>query len=85
MIYTDLRLWANFFQPVMKLQSKIRIGTKLRKTYDKAQTPYRRTMASANVAQDTKHQLTQLYLSLHPIDLRQRLEANLAKLWRLPR
>ena len=84
-IYADLRLWVNFFQPVMKLQSKVRVASKLRKTYDRAQTPYRRAMASAKVTQHTKHQLTQLYLSLHPVQLRQRLETNLDKLWRLSR
>jgi len=84
-VYADLRLWVNFFQPVMKLQSKVRIGSKVRKKYDSAHTPYRRALASAKVAQDTKQQLTQVFLSLNPIELRQRLEGNLARLWRLPR
>lgn len=84
-VYADLRLWMNFFQPVRKLQSKARIGSKLRKRYDGAQTPYRRALASPNVDQHTKQQLTQVFLSLNPIELRQRVEANLASLWRLPR
>ena len=84
-VYADLRLWVNFFQPVMKLQSKTRIGSKLRKKYDSAQTPYRRALASPNVDQHTKQQLTQVFLALNPIELRERMEANLARLWRLPR
>ena len=84
-VYADLRLWINFFQPVMKLQGKVRIGSKVRKKYDSAQTPYRRALTSAKVAQDTKQELTQVFLALNPIQLRQRLEANLARLWRLPR
>src|SRR3972149_5938033 len=84
-VYADLRLWINFFQPVMKLQGKVRIGSKVRKKYDSAQTPYRRALTSAKVAQDTKQELTQVFLALNPTQLRQRLEANLARLWRLPR
>lgn len=37
-IYLDLRLYANFFQPVLKLLSKERVGKVLRKQYDEAAT-----------------------------------------------
>jgi hypothetical protein len=84
-IYQDLRLFVNFFQPVMKLQSKVRLGSKVRKKYDQAQTPYRNIMASGLVEQSVKQQLTEVYLSLNPVDLRRRIDANLARLWRLPR
>lgn len=84
-IYQDLRPFVNFFQPVMKLQSKIRLGSKVRKKYDQAQTPYRNVMASDLVEQSVKQELTQVYLSLNPVDLRRRIDANLARLWRLPR
>jgi len=84
-IYQDLRLFVNFFQPVMRLQSKVRLGSKVRKKYDQAQTPYRNVMASDLVEQSVKQELTQVYLSLNPVDLRRRMDANLAQLWRLPR
>jgi hypothetical protein len=84
-IYQDLRLFVNFFQPVMKLQSKVRLGSKVRKKYDQAQTPYRNVEASGLVEQSVKQELTQEYLSLNPVDLRRRIDANLARLWRLPR
>ena len=38
-LYDLLRLYVNFFQPVMKLESKTRHGAKVHKIYDKAQTP----------------------------------------------
>jgi hypothetical protein len=84
-IYEDLRLFVNFFQPVMRLESKTRVGSKVRKKYDKAQTPYQRVIASKDIDRVVKVQLTELYLSLNPVELRRHIEANLAKLWRLPR
>lgn len=82
-IYEDLRLFVNFFQPVMKLESKTRVGSKVRKKYDEAQTPCQRVLASSDIDQAVKHQLQEVYLALNPAELRRRIEANLAKLWRL--
>jgi len=76
---------VNFFQPVMRLQSKVRLGSKVRKTYDQAQTPYRNIMASDLAEQSVKRELTEVYLSLNPVDLRRRIDATLARLWKLPR
>ena len=84
-VYDDLRLYVNFFQPVMKLISKTRIGSKVRKKYDKAQTPYQQIMASQHIDQVVKERLTELYLSLNPVELKSRIEKNLAQLWRLNR
>jgi hypothetical protein len=83
-IYEDLRLFVNFFQPVMKLESKTRMGSKVRKKYDMARTPYQRVQASSDVEKDVKQQLHDVYLALNPAELRRRIDANLAKLWRLP-
>jgi len=82
-IYADLRLFINFFQPTMKLIEKTRVGSKVRKKYDTAQTPFQRLLASPDVDQATKDHLHQLYLSLNPVALRTRIEANLRKLWAL--
>lgn len=84
-VYEDLRLLVNFFQPVMKLVSKTRVGSKVRKKYDEAQTPCQRVLGSSDVDQAVKHQLRDVYLALNPAKLRRRIEANLAKLWRLAR
>lgn len=45
-VHDPVRLYFNFFQPLMKLVSKTRDGAKVRKVYDKARTPYRRLPAS---------------------------------------
>ena len=84
-IYEDLRLFVNFFQPVMKLVNKTRVGSKVRKKYATAQTPFQRALASQDVESVVKEQLREFFLTLNPAQLRRRIEANLAKLWRFPR
>jgi hypothetical protein len=84
-IHSDLRLLVNFFQPVMKLEAKVRVGSKVRKTYDMAQTPYRRVLTSPDVEQTVKDKLTELYLSLNPAELRSKIDTNLGRLWKLSR
>src|SRR4029450_8490764 len=47
-LYATLRLYSNFFQPTMKLKSKERVGSKVIKRYDRAQTPYQRVLAAGD-------------------------------------
>jgi hypothetical protein len=68
-IWELVRLWMNFFQPQMKLVAKQRSGAKVTKRYDRAQTPYRRVLASHQVATDAKEALTKTYLGLNPVAL----------------
>ena len=84
-IYQDWRLYVNFFQPVLKLVEKRRVGSKVIKKYDAARTPYQRVLESTDVSQEDKERLRQLYPTLNPVALRQRIDANLDKLWRLAR
>src|SRR3989339_5096 len=37
---TELRLYKNFFQPIMKLKKKMRLGAKRHRQYEVAKTPY---------------------------------------------
>ena|GEM_PF-40706 len=64
-----LRLFTNYFQPVMKLVEKTRIGSKVRKTYDKAKTPYQRVRDSDAVPKATKKKLERIYETLNPVKL----------------
>jgi len=82
-IYADWRLYLNFFQPVRKLVAKERVGSKVRKRYDQAQTPYRRVLASPEVGEAEKGRLREIYRTLNPVVLQRRIEDNLEKLWRL--
>ena len=80
-IYSDLRLYVNFFQPVHKLVSKQRNGSKVYKRYDMARTPHQRVMASPDVSSKDKLRLQVAYLALNPVQLRDRIDANLKQLW----
>lgn len=84
-IYADLRLYVNFFQPMLKLIGKEQVDGKTRKKYDQAATPYRRVMASDYVSLEVKAKLTYEYVQLNPVTLRARIDANVAKLWKLVR
>jgi hypothetical protein len=72
-LYGYLRLYANFFQPVMKLIQKTRIGSRVRKKYDEPQTPYQRVLASLFVPENKKEILRQQYAQLNPADLRRQI------------
>jgi len=84
-IYEDLPLYMNFFQPVRKVVAKRRAGSKVHKTFDRSQTPYRRVMACPQVSDDVKAKLQATFASLNPVVLRKRIDDNLRELWRLPR
>ena len=84
-IYADLRLYVNFFQPVLKLVGKDRVGEKVIKRYDTATTPYQRVLDSPWVSETVKMYLRQQYIQLNPVTLRNRIDANVAKLWKLVR
>ena len=84
-IYADLRLYVNFFQPVLKLIGKDRVGEKVIKRYDIATTPYQRVLNSPYVSENVKMYLRLQYAQLNPVTLRNRIDANVAKLWKLVR
>jgi len=68
-IYTLLRLYINFFQPVSKLMRKSRHGAKVYKLYDTAQTPYQRLLRSGVLTEDKKRELADTYGALNPVTL----------------
>ena len=67
----ELRLFNNFFKPVMKIKSKEKVNNSVcKKTYDTAQTPYQRLMNSKQIPLKAKMQLKQLYESLNLVKLK---------------
>jgi hypothetical protein len=82
-IYTDLRIYINFFQPVLKLMAKERIGNKVLRRYDKARTPYQRILERKEVALEVKARLTHLYVQLNPVTLRTSIDQKVARLWKI--
>lgn len=66
-LYQSLRPYTNFFQPVMKLVEKTRNGSKVRKKYDRAKTPYQRVLDSPYVSEDAKEVLKRPICSIKPL------------------
>jgi len=80
-IYQHLRLYVNFFQPVLKLLSKERIGNKVVRRYDTARTPYQRVMEREDVSLTRKAHLLNAYLRLNPAGLRRHIDEKILQLW----
>jgi hypothetical protein len=81
-LYHLVRLYINYFQPVMKLVAKSRHGARVHKVYDKAQTPYQRLLQSGVLSEDQKQHLASIYYGLNPVQLRKQINANLESLWK---
>jgi hypothetical protein len=78
----ELRLYKNFFQPVMKLISKERIGGKVKRKYSVPRTPYQSLMESKQLHEEAKAELQGVYLNLNPAELKRRIDAKIDKLLR---
>jgi hypothetical protein len=72
-LYSYLRLYVNFFQPVRKLIKKERIGSKVIKRYDEAKTPYQRVLESPNIKDEIKVKLRKEYDMLNPAELKRKI------------
>ena len=82
-VYRLARLHVNFFQPVEKLLTTSRQGARVRRVYDRAQTPYQRLCAADVLSPATRQELDALYQRLNPLQLQRELDTALAQLWAL--
>lgn len=72
-----LRLYKNFFQPVMRLELKQRYKGHIYRKYQEAKTPYRWLMDSSDIAEDIKQKLKVIYESLNPAQLKRDINTKL--------
>jgi hypothetical protein len=85
--YTDMEVYYNLFQPVLRLVEKTPVSdvdgraTRLRRRWDTAQTPFQRLCATGQLAPDQRARLQALYDQTNPLALRQRIYRQLAALW----
>jgi Integrase core domain len=82
-LYATLRLYTNFFLPTMKLKSKERFGSRVKKSYYAPQTPYQRVLACTDVTVADKKKLQRQYQSLNPAALKRQLDKYRKELFRL--
>lgn len=75
----ELNYFLNYFLPSVKLVSKERQGSKIKKKYDKAKTPFQRLFESKEIGDDKKLQLLRILNKLDPF----KLQANIDRKIRL--
>jgi len=79
----ELRLWLNLFLPSVKLLKKVRVGSKVRRVYDAARTPFARVQECAGAHAQKLAQLEQLRKRLDPFQLSRSVERQLEYISRL--
>lgn len=72
--------YVNFFQPMMKLKKKTHLGSKTKKVYDIATTPYQRLLKSRVLNKEQKRKLKMFYETLNPLDLKRKINKLIEKL-----
>jgi hypothetical protein len=82
-LYDSLRLYTNFFQPTMKLKSKERIGSRVKRRYERPQTPYQRVLDCEQVAANDKKKLRRQFHQLNPAALKREIDRTRIELFRI--
>jgi hypothetical protein len=82
-LYQSVRLYTNFFQPVMQLQRKSRHGARVHKVYDRARTPYQRVLDQGVLSLEQQEALAKQCHRLNPVKLLDQINQDLARLWDL--
>jgi hypothetical protein len=75
-----VELYVNFFQPVMRLKKKKRIGTKVKKTYNIATTPYQKLLELGVLRDEQKVKLKLFYETLNPMEIKRKIHRLTEKL-----
>lgn len=81
-LYMVASEYVNFFQPSLKLKSKIRVGSKSHRTYEIAQTPYQRLLCR-DLSNGARLALQKQFERIDPVELFEKLTALQSKLFDL--
>ncbi|MFP3090347.1 transposase, partial [Treponema sp. TIM-1] len=68
-VYRSLVPLLNFFMPTMKLESKVKVGSKELKKYDEPRSPCQRLLESEALPPEVKAELTRLCGLYNPVQL----------------
>jgi len=79
----ELRILQNLFLPAMKLMKKTRVGSKLKRCYDKPQTPLERVLKCPQADPVKVQQLKRLRDQTDPFELAKRLEQKLERIFEM--
>ncbi len=81
-LYVVLCPYLNFFQPQARLVEKVREGSRVKKRYDEAKTPYRRLLEDPEADEVTKRKLRRQYAKLNPAQLMREINSIQRKLFK---
>jgi hypothetical protein len=76
-LYDQLWAYYNLFQPVLHLVEKTHDGTRVRRRWDDAQTPFARLLATNILDRPTRERLERLYADTNPRALRRTIQVGL--------
>lgn len=82
-LYERLRIFQNLFQPSMKLRTKIRKGSRVRRHYDQPCTPLQRVLKSQTIILPQIQGLKSLLQNTDPFELSGRIDQQLDALYPL--
>lgn len=83
LIYSLVRLQANFLRPTAKLVYRERQGGKEIKRYDTPSTPYQRLLATHELTDDERARLVAQYQTISPLKLQREIGAAIETLWQI--
>ncbi len=84
-IYDQMWLYYNLFQPVLHLVRKEVVESKVKRKWDEARTPYQRLLETGILADERRERLAVLHAQTNPRELRRRLYERRDALWDEPR
>jgi transposase InsO family protein len=79
----ELRLWLNLFLPSVKLVKKVRVGSRVRRVYQTARTPFERVRECLQADPEKVAKLEALRKRLDPFQLSRIIERKLERISRL--
>jgi hypothetical protein len=84
-LYEKLRVFQNLFQPSMKLECKIRKGSRLIRRYDTPRTPFERVVECQEADPKKVAVLYHTLKTTDPFELSEQIDRDLDRLYRLAR
>jgi hypothetical protein len=81
LIYDQMWVYYNLFQPVLHLVAKTIVEGKVKRQWDEAKTPYDRLLATGVLSEEARARLTELHAQANPRQLRERVYELRDALW----
>lgn len=80
-MYDKLELYLNHFVPSRKCIEKVRVGSRYKRKYDRAKTPYQRVLEHPEIKESVKQKLKKEHKTLNPLILKREVDKLIAKVF----